>query len=74
MTRVPVHVQPRPYDAWIENGLVRRAGEVLREVWPDSRRLFVITVPPVRKAWGQPLMDSLAAAGFAGERIESGAG
>jgi 3-dehydroquinate synthase len=70
MTRVPVNVQPRPYEAWIENGLVRRAGEVLREVLPDVRRLFVITVPPVRKAWGQPFMDSLAAAGFTAELFE----
>ena len=70
MTRVAVNVQPRRYDAWIENGLLRRAGEVLREVLPDSKRLFVITVPPVRKAWSQPLMDSLADAGFAAEMFE----
>jgi 3-dehydroquinate synthase len=70
MTRVAVNVQPRPYDAWIENGLVRRAGEVLREALPDARRLFVITAPPVRKAWGQLLMDSLTAAGFVAEMFE----
>src|SRR5579884_2014362 len=70
MTRVAVNVQPRPYEAWIENGLLRRAGEVLRESLPDARRLFVITVPPVRKAWGQLLMDSLTAAGFVAEMFE----
>ncbi len=70
MTRVTVNVQPRPYDAWIESGLLRRAGEVLREVIPETKKLFVVTVPPVRKAWGQPLLESLTTAGFAGEVLE----
>src|SRR5579864_7656321 len=70
MTRITVNVPPRPYEAWIERGLLLRAGEVLRESIPDTKKLFVITVPPVRKACGQPLLDSLAAAGFAGEVIE----
>ncbi len=70
MTRVTVNVQPRPYEALIENGLLRRAGEMLREIVPHARQLFVVTVPPVRKAWGQPLLESLAAAGFNGEILE----
>jgi 3-dehydroquinate synthase len=70
MTRVPVNVQPRPYEAWIENGLLRRAGEVLRQVLPDRKRLFVVSVPPVRRVWGQPLLDALLAAGFSAELFE----
>jgi 3-dehydroquinate synthase len=70
MITVPVEVKPRPYAALIENGLLAKAGALLRELLPAGSRLFVITVVPVRRKWGKVLMGSLAAAGFDAKSIE----
>ena len=80
MTRVTIAVPPRPYDAIIENGLLERAGEQLREILTvtrapapasrDCNPLFVVTVPPVRRRWGKKLMTSLLAAGFTARVVE----
>ncbi|MGD0513770.1 MAG: 3-dehydroquinate synthase [Terriglobales bacterium] len=70
MIRVTIAVQPRPYDAIIENGLLERAGQQLRSVLGDRRDLIVVTVPPVRRKWGKKLMTSLSAAGFAARFVE----
>lgn len=64
MALVTIHVSPRPYQAWIENGLLTRAGSVLSELLPQASRIFVVTVPPVRKRWGSKLITSLKASGF----------
>src|ERR1700722_10864915 len=64
MPQVTIHVPPRPYQAWIENGLLARAGSVLGELLPQASRIFVVTVPPVRKRWGSKLVKSLHAGGF----------
>ncbi|MGA8492625.1 MAG: 3-dehydroquinate synthase [Terriglobales bacterium] len=79
MIRVPIAVQPRPYHAFIENGLLERVGEQLREILStgravpasrDGKLLFVVTVPPVSARWGKKLMTSLSAAGFAVRSVE----
>jgi 3-dehydroquinate synthase len=70
MTRVTIAVQPRPYDAIIENGLLERAGEHLRRVLGNRQHLFVVTVPPVRRRWGKKLMTSLSTAGFKARLVE----
>jgi len=70
MITVPVEVKPRPYAALLENGLLAKAGALLRELLPAGSRLFVITVAPVRRKWGKVLMGSLAAAGFDAKSIE----
>jgi len=59
-----VQVQPRSYEVHIENGLLARTGEVLRSVVDPGRRLFVLTVDPVRRKWGKTLMTSLTKAGY----------
>src|SRR4029077_10511479 len=69
MPQVTIHVVPRPYQARIENGLLTRAGAVLGDWLPQSSRLFVVTVPPVRKRWGGKLMRSLASAGFKAQMV-----
>jgi 3-dehydroquinate synthase len=69
MPQATIHVPSGPYQAWIENGLLTRAGSVLGELLPQSSRLFVITVAPVRKRWGAKLVSSLKAAGFKTEVI-----
>lgn len=82
MSRVTVALPPHSYDAVIESGLLQRSGETLRQLFAvtfnvavgDSpakhQRLFVITVPPVRRKWGKKLMESLSAAGFTAKIIE----
>lgn len=82
MSRVTIALPPRPYDAVIENGLLLRSGEILRELFGATsssasggspakyHRLFVVTVPPVRRKWGKKLMASLSAAGFTAKIVE----
>jgi 3-dehydroquinate synthase len=64
MPQATIHVLPRPYQASIENGLLARAGSVLSELLPHAGRIFVVTVPPVRKRWGSKFLKSLTSAGF----------
>ncbi len=70
MNRIRVVVEPRPYDALVERGLLARAGEVLREWYPAvltkkaDRVLFVVTTPTVNQLWGAKLQRSLKRAGF----------
>ena len=74
MTRVTISLPPRPYDAVIENGLLRRSGKTLRDLFLTAsvkhERLFVVTVPPVRRKWGKKLLASLAEAGFTAKMLE----
>ena len=62
VNQVEVQLPAQPYSAYIEAGLLRRAGEWFVQVLPEKRRLYVITAPPVRKHWGDALMDSLSGA------------
>lgn len=64
MPQATIHVPPEPYQAWIENGLLNRAGSILSDLLPRSSRVFVVTVPPVRKRWGSKLIASMKAVGF----------
>jgi 3-dehydroquinate synthase len=84
MSRVTIALPPRPYDAVIENGLLQRSGETLRDLFnvifnvnaaaggspAKHQRLFVVTVPPVRRKWGKQLLSSLSAAGFTAKIVE----
>ncbi len=70
MTKVKIDVLPRAYEAVIENGLLDRAGEQLRGLAGDRKRVFVVTVPPVRRRWGKKLGAALSAAGFTPEFVE----
>jgi 3-dehydroquinate synthase len=69
MTRVTIGVPPRPYQAIIESGLLERAGTYLRDLLGDKKKLFVVTVPPVRRRWGKKLTDSLTSASFSAKMI-----
>jgi 3-dehydroquinate synthase len=70
MITIPVDVKPRPYSALIENGLLAKAGTMLRDLLPTRSRLFVVTVAPVRRKWGKKLMASLTSAGFNAKVLE----
>jgi 3-dehydroquinate synthase len=69
MSQVTIHVPPRPYQAWIENGVLTRAGSILADMLPQASRIFVLTVPPVRTRWAGKLIRSLKSSGFAPQLI-----
>jgi 3-dehydroquinate synthase len=64
MAQVTIHVQPRPYQARIENGLLARAGSLLADLLPQASKVVVVTVAPVRRRYGSKLLRSLISAGF----------
>src|SRR5258708_939455 len=70
MVRIPVQTASASYEAVIEHGLLSRVGPVLRELLGGTPPLFVVTVPPVRRRWGNPLLRSLKSAGFSAQFIE----
>ncbi|HET7209519.1 MAG TPA: 3-dehydroquinate synthase [Terriglobales bacterium] len=64
MTRVAVAVQPRAYDVVIESGILSQAGARLRELFPQRKHCFIVTVAIVRRHWGRDLRASLSANGW----------
>ena len=70
MIRIPVTAASRSYEVWLENGLLARAGECLRELSSDRTRLFVVTSPTVRRRWGNTLRKSLTKAGWTFDVLE----
>ncbi len=51
----------------VERALLRSAGAALRGIIPEGARLFVLTSPPIRKLWAEPLRKSLRKSGHAVE-------
>ena len=74
VTKVAINVQPRSYEAIIESGALRRAGEQIVRACGDSHRVFVITNSAVRKNWGSVLTAALDAARLQYQVIEMGDG
>lgn len=54
----------KPYSVVIEQGALARVGECVRDLFGQTARVFVVTVPPVQKLWGAALAQSLTAAGL----------
>ena len=69
MIRIPVTAPSRSYDVLLESGLLARAGKQLAGIL-TTRRVFVISVPPVRRRWAKVLLDSLSRAGFEAQMLE----
>jgi len=69
MTRVSIAVQPHPYQAMIQSGLLGYAGNCLEDLIGKGKKVFVVTNPTVRKRWGKKLVDSLGASGFSAKII-----
>jgi len=63
MIRVPVATPSRSYEVLIGSGLLARAGECLGR-FLETRRAFVVTVPPVRRRWAKVLLQSFSASGI----------
>ncbi len=60
VVQVVIPVQPRPYTAFIECGLVRAAGSRLADSFERKpERVFVVTAPPIRRHWGKVFAASL---------------
>ena len=69
MIRIPVRTPSRSYDVLLGSGLITSAGQHLRKLVGD-RRVFVVTVPPVRRRWGKILLQSLGDAGVQAVALE----
>ncbi len=57
------------YPVWIGRGVLAQAGRRLRELRPDSRRLFVLSSPRVWSHWGRTFSAGLRAGGFGVELL-----
>lgn len=64
MTRITIAVGSRSYDAYIETGLLSKTGNLIRQLLSPTKRLFIVTVPPVRRKWGSKLLAALTTADF----------
>ena len=73
-TRVPINVQPHPYEAVIESGALRNAGEHILRTCGDPHRVFVITNGAIRKNWGNVLTAALDSAKLQYQVLEMGDG
>jgi len=59
MPRIKIEIPVHPYDAVVENGILQRVGQVVSELLPGRKRVFVVTSAPIRKLWGESLAQSL---------------
>jgi len=69
MISVPVSTPSRSYEVLIGRGVLARAGELLAKTIQNSR-VFVVTVPPVRRRWAKALLKSLVGAGIEATLLE----
>jgi 3-dehydroquinate synthase len=69
MISIPVSTPSRSYEVLIGRGLLTRAGETLGKLL-ETRRVFVVTVPPVRQRWAKVLLKSLSASGIETDLLE----
>ncbi len=67
-------MQPRPYEAVIETGLLRRTGDVLASAFAPKPRLFVVSTPAIRKHWGPAFAETIDKAGFNFDFLDMGDG
>jgi 3-dehydroquinate synthase len=69
--RIPINTKSHAYEAVIEHGALRRAGELITTACGgQTPRAFVVTVRPVRRRWGNVLARSLEAANIAHAFVE----
>ena len=73
MIRISVRTASRSYDVLLASGLLARAGKNLAKL-VGNRRVFVVTVPPVRRRWAKILLQSLNEAGIRALLRNVGAG
>src|SRR5215467_3434294 len=69
MIRIPVSTSSRSYIVLLENGLLARAGKQLTKIL-KTRRVFVVSVPPVRRRWARVFLKSLSDSGFEAQILD----
>jgi 3-dehydroquinate synthase len=69
MISIPVVTPSRSYEVLIGRGLLVRAGETLSKLL-ETRRAFIVTVPPVRQRWAKVLQKSLSTSGIETSLLE----
>ena len=74
MKTLTVALPGREYGILIERGLLSQTGERVRAVCPRAKKLFVVTDSNVGPLYGQRLLASLSAAGFASRMVSIPAG
>lgn len=70
LIRVQVNTKEKPYEALIEQGVLRSAGTYVCELLPDAKRIYTVSVSRVRRLYGKRLNESIAAAGLENNWIE----
>ena len=70
LIRVNIEAKSQQYEALIEQGVLRSAGVYVRELLPNSKRFFTVTVSPVRRLFGKELQRSFESAGLEHHFIE----
>src|SRR5256885_12621036 len=71
MNRVLIDVKPRSYEAVIGGGVLADCGdEIHSALGRTPAKVFVVTVPPVKKHWATPLTTSLKKADLEAEVLE----
>jgi len=58
LIRISINTNSGNYDALIENGLLRSCGSYIRELLPEGKKYFIVTVAPVRKHLGKVVDDA----------------
>lgn len=69
MIRIPVATASRSYEVLLGSGLLARSGEILGPML-GQRRVYVVTVSPVRRRWAKVLRNSLANSGVQSTILE----
>lgn len=60
MIRIQIPTRTKSYEVLIEPGLLRSAATHIRQALPKARHFVVVTSEPIRRHWGQALLDSFA--------------
>lgn len=68
MKIITVRLPRQTYDIWIENGILSKAGDLIRKT-VSSTRAVVITDKTVDGLFGKRFMDNLASAGITADKI-----
>lgn len=62
--RLPVRFPGGEYNIHLGEGLLARLGEVLCAIWPEGRKVAVVSNPTVWALYGDAVEDALRAGGF----------
>ena len=69
MHTVTVPLDARSYSIYIGQGLLEKIGDFLRQ-WPLTKKALVVTQPAIQAIYGDRVLESLRAQGFAADTFE----